>query len=144
MVDVANKAPSRRVAAAHCVVATTLEVTSIAASRRGLDPLVASRLAGIQAAKNTAQLIPLCHPLVLQDIQVEVSAHPRGVEVHSRIVTIERTGVEMEALTACSFAALTLLNALLSLDPHARIEDVAVLSKSGGTSGDWGQQVDVH
>src|ERR1700731_4872717 len=83
MVDVANKAPSRRVAAAHCVVATTLEVKSLAPSPSGLDPLVASRLAGIQAAKNTAQLIPLCHPLVLHDIQVEVSEHPRGVEVNS-------------------------------------------------------------
>jgi cyclic pyranopterin phosphate synthase len=137
MVDVGHKTPSRRVAEAHCVVVTALDINSLPVSSQGFEPVVAARLAGIHAAKNTSQLIPLCHPLSLQNISVEVLAHSRGAEVRSTVVTVDRTGVEMEALTACSFAALSLLNSLLVLDPRASIEDAEVVSKSGGASGDW-------
>jgi cyclic pyranopterin phosphate synthase len=137
MVDVADKTPTRRVAEASCVVATTWDVQSLAPSPEGFDAVVTARLAGIQAAKNTSQLIPLCHPLTLHNIGVEVSTDPRGVKVRSRVVTVERTGVEMEALVACSFTALSLLDSLLGHDHGARIEDAHVVTKSGGTSGDW-------
>ncbi|HEY5303386.1 MAG TPA: cyclic pyranopterin monophosphate synthase MoaC [Acidimicrobiales bacterium] len=137
MVDVTRKEPSRRVAEARCLVASGLDLTSMGEAGLSGDVVVLARLAGIQGAKNTANLIPLCHPLALHDVAVEVVAHPRGLEVRSRVVTVERTGVEMEALSACCVAALSLLNVLLAHDAHARIDDAAVTSKSGGTSGDW-------
>jgi cyclic pyranopterin phosphate synthase len=112
-------------------------VQSLAPSPEGFDAVVTARLAGIQAAKNTSKLIPLCHPLTLHNIGVEVSNHPRGVKVHSRVVTVERTGVEMEALVACSFTALSLMDSLLGQDHRARIENTHVVTKSGGTSGEW-------
>jgi cyclic pyranopterin phosphate synthase len=142
MVDVTGKEPTRRVAEASCVIVSSIDVTHLATSPRGHDPIVAARLAGIHAAKNTANLIPLCHPLSLHDVSVHVRNHRAGAEVYSRVVTVERTGVEMEALTACSFAALSLLNSLLELDAHAHFEDAAVISKSGGKSDDWGRRVD--
>lgn len=143
MVDVTRKEPSRRVAEARCVVASRLDLTTMGAGGLNGDVVVLARLAGIQGAKNTANLIPLCHPLALHDVAVDVVAHPRGLEVHSRVVTVERTGVEMEALSACCVAALSLLNVLLTHDENARIEDAAVTSKSGGTSGDWFRGADV-
>ena len=137
MVDVADKAPTRRIADAGCVVVTVRDPRTLATSDHELNPLTAARLAGVFAAKNTANLIPLCHPLALHDVRVEIDAHPRGAQVRTRVVTVERTGVEMEALSACSFAALSLLQALLPLDATAHIEGAVVLSKSGGSSGDW-------
>jgi cyclic pyranopterin phosphate synthase len=142
MVDVTQKEPSRRVAEARCVVVSDLDLTMIGAGGLSGDVIVLSRLAGIQGAKSTANLIPLCHPLSLHDVAVDVVAHPRGLEVRSRVATVERTGVEMEALSACCIGALSLLNVLLAHDAHARIEDAAVTSKSGGTSGDWFRNVE--
>lgn len=137
MVDVADKTPTRRVAQARCLVVSSVDPTTLGTSPDGQNPITAARLAGIFAAKNTANLIPLCHPLALHDVSVDITRHPRGVEVHARVVTVDRTGVEMEALTACSFAGLSLLNSLLALDGAARVEDAAVVSKSGGASGEW-------
>ncbi|HET9090281.1 MAG TPA: cyclic pyranopterin monophosphate synthase MoaC [Acidimicrobiales bacterium] len=141
MVDVSDKEPTRRSAQASCVVRSRVDVNSLPAGPGGLDPVFAARLAGIQAAKRTSQLIPLCHPINLNDVQVEVTSDSDGVLVRSSVVTVNRTGVEMEALTACSFAALSLLNALAAHDAQARFEDLVIERKSGGKSGDWGRQV---
>ncbi len=137
MVDVTDKTPTRRVAEARCLVVSHVDVLALAPSPSGFPPVVTARLEGIHAAKQTAELIPLCHPLALHDVAIDVVAHARGVAVTSRVVTVGRTGVEMEALTACSFAALGLLHFVLVLDPDARIEEAVVISKSGGASGDW-------
>ncbi len=141
MVDVSDKSPTRRSAQASCVVRSTVDVFSLPATASGLDPVFAARLAGIQAAKRTAQLIPLCHPLNLNDVQVEVTSEEVGVLVRSTVVTVNRTGVEMEALTACAFAALSLVNALVVLDERAAFEDLVLESKTGGKSDDWGRQI---
>lgn len=142
MVDVTPKDPTLRTAEASCLVVSHVDVVSLEPSPNGFDPVYAARLAGIQAAKRTANLIPLCHPINLNDVQVDVVAHPRGVEVRSMVVTVNRTGVEMEALTACAFAALCLVNSLVAQDPEARFEDLVLLRKSGGKSGDWGRLVE--
>jgi cyclic pyranopterin phosphate synthase len=139
LVDVADKAATRRVAEARCLLISFVDPTTLATPTDGQNPITAARLAGIFAAKNTANLIPLCHPLALHEVSVDIERHPRGAEVLSRVVTVDRTGVEMEALTACSFAALSLVNSLLHLDAGAHVEDAVILSKSGGTSGDWGR-----
>lgn len=141
MVDVSDKEPTRRSAQASCVVRSRVDVRSLPAGPGGLDPVFAARLAGIQAAKRTSELIPLCHPINLNDVQVEVMSEADSVLVRSTVVTVNRTGVEMEALTACSFAALSLLNALAAHDTQARFEDLVIERKSGGKSGDWGRQV---
>ncbi|MGC8511256.1 MAG: cyclic pyranopterin monophosphate synthase MoaC, partial [Acidimicrobiales bacterium] len=109
MVDVSGKEPTRRTAEASCVVRSHVDVLALASSPGGLDPGLAARLAGIQAAKRTSRLIPLCHPVDLDDVHVEVERREDGVTVRATAVTVNRTGVEMEALTACSFAALSLL-----------------------------------
>ncbi len=93
------------------------------------------------AAKQTAQLIPLCHPVNLDDIQVDVLINEHGVEIQSSVATVHQTGVEMEALTACAVAALSLLTSLLAVDHSARMDDLVLLRKRGGESGDWGRQV---
>jgi cyclic pyranopterin phosphate synthase len=143
MVDVTGKELTHRVAEASCVVVTSHDVASLTANDGGLDPLAGAKLAGIHAAKNTSNLIPLCHPLAVHDVVVEFRHHERGVLVYSRVVSIERTGVEMEALAACSFAALSLVNALLLRDTPASFEDLVVLSKKGGASGEWGRSLTV-
>jgi len=142
MVDVSDKEPTLRTAEASCVVNSSVDVFALESSQGGFDPIYAARLAGIQAAKKTSHLIPLCHPINLNDVQVDVVRGPRGVEVIARVVTINRTGVEMEALTACSFAALSLINALAVRDPDAGFADLVLLRKSGGKSADWGRLVD--
>ena len=142
MVDVSDKEPTRRRAQAVCVVRSRADIFSRAPDANGLDPVFAARLAGIQAAKRTSQLIPLCHPLNLNDVQVEIEPTSGGATVRAIVVTDSRTGVEMEALTACSVAALSLVNALLAEDSAARCEDLVLERKSGGRSGDWGRLVD--
>ena len=108
----------------------------------GLDAILCARIAGVAAAKKTADLIPLCHTLPLNDVDVALSFTVRGVEVTSTVTATQRTGVEMEALTACAFAALSLLDALRDADPSASIESLEVLKKEGGKSGSWGRLVD--
>jgi cyclic pyranopterin phosphate synthase len=103
----------------------------------GLDAVEGARFAGIQAAKQTALLIPLCHPIRIDRVTVDVTVDVHRVEISAVTEIVERTGVEMEALTACAVAALTLIKALFHADPEASIEDLTLWHKSGGRSGDW-------
>jgi len=142
MVDVSSKSSTRRVAQAACLVITSPSPSPAPRRDAPGQVILSARLAGIQAAKRTAELIPLCHPLALSQVHIDVADHPRGFEVRSEVVTQGQTGVEMEALTACGFAALTLAEYLLEQSPDVRIEDLVLLRKSGGKSGDWGRDVD--
>jgi cyclic pyranopterin phosphate synthase len=101
------------------------------------DALSVARLAGIMGAKQTPQLIPLCHPLMLSSVTVDLALTDESVDIVARVATTERTGVEMEALTAVSVAALTVIDMIKAVDKAAVITDVRVESKSGGRSGDW-------
>ena len=141
MVDVSSKASTRRIAEAACLVITPTGPGDGELRVASSDVSASARLAGIHAAKRTADLIPLCHPLSLSQVQVDISVHARGYEVTSRVVTQGPTGVEMEALTACGFAALTLVNALVGDYPEVHVVDLVLLRKSGGKSGDWGREV---
>ena len=143
MVDVSDKPTTRRSATAGCLILTSADLSSRGSGSDGLEMIHSARLAGILAAKRTALLIPLCHPLNLDDIQVEVSATAGGVEIRSSVTTVHQTGVEMEALTACAVTALSLLTSLLATDRHARMEDLVLLKKSGGRSGDWGRETSI-
>jgi cyclic pyranopterin phosphate synthase len=139
MVDVSKKAPTRRTSHASCLIVTDVDLTG--RTFEELDPVHASRIAGILAAKQTATLIPLCHPLNISDVQVDVVPVTNGLEVQAKIVTVDQTGVEMEALVACAMTALSIVSSLLSEDPSAHVEDLVLLKKSGGKSGDWGRLV---
>lgn len=136
MVDVGGKLATRRRAVAQC------EVRLSAAARRALrdgsakgDTLAAARLAGIQAAKRTWELIPLCHPLPLSHLAVELQPMRGGLRVRAIAETTGPTGVEMEALTAASVAALTLYDMLKAIDKGMRIENLHLVEKVGGKSG---------
>jgi len=142
MVDVSDKGSTKRSATASCTVLTTIDLAARTSAPDELHVITSARLAGILAAKSTAQLIPLCHPLNLDDVQVEIVAVAQGAEIRSSVATMRSTGVEMEALTACSIAALNLLTSLVADDPFARMNDLVVLQKSGGKSGDWGRHVE--
>lgn len=139
MVDVSKKTPTRRTSHASCLIVTDVDVTG--QTFEELDPVHASRIAGILAAKQTATLIPLCHPLNISDVQVDVVPVTKGLEIQARIVTVDQTGVEMEALVACAMTALSIVSSLLNEDPSAHVEDLVLLKKSGGKSGDWGRLV---
>jgi cyclic pyranopterin phosphate synthase len=141
MVDISSKAVTRRIAQASCLVVVGRDRRGRETSSGGFNVVQSAKLAGIQAAKRTAELIPLCHPLSLSNVRVDIDEHPRGFAVNSEVVTDGRTGVEMEALTACSYAALALVNAFVEDDPEAHVEDLVLLRKSGGKSGDWGRAV---
>jgi cyclic pyranopterin phosphate synthase len=140
MVDVSAKEPTRREAVAGGQV--RMLRTTLTAIERGNAPkgdvLGTARLAGILAAKQTAHLIPLCHPLPLQKIEVQLIADETlpGYQIRSTVVTIAKTGVEMEALTAVSVAALTLYDMAKALEKGMVIEQIRLLSKTGGKSGD--------
>ncbi len=139
MVDVGDKPAAGRRAAAEATVSVSTETLDLI-FEGGLpkgDAVVTARLAGIMAAKKTAELIPLCHPLSISDAAVEVSRSESGVRITASVRTIDRTGVEMEALTAASVAALALYDMIKGIERGARIENVRLLSKSGGRSGDW-------
>ncbi|MCX7683696.1 MAG: cyclic pyranopterin monophosphate synthase MoaC [Acetobacteraceae bacterium] len=140
MVDVAAKAETDRVAIARCRVVmapATLEKIREGGMGKG-DVLGVARIAGIMGAKRTADLIPLCHPLMLTKVSVEFTLHaPDTVEVEATVRTLGRTGVEMEALTACAVAALTIYDMCKAVDRGMRIEDMRLVHKSGGKSGTW-------
>jgi cyclic pyranopterin phosphate synthase len=139
MVDVGDKAVTRRRAVARATVHTTAEVArSIAdgSSKKG-DVLAVARVAGIQAAKRTSELIPLCHPLALTKVAVELTVGTTSIAVEATVETTGQTGVEMEALTAASVAALTVYDMCKSADRSMTITDVALWEKSGGKSGDY-------
>jgi cyclic pyranopterin phosphate synthase len=143
MVDVSSKPRTLRKAWAHCLVVTDVKLANVERRHDGLNVEHAARVAGVLAAKRTADVIPLCHSLHLSDVNVELVEGESGVEVSSSVVATESTGVEMEALVACAYAALSLLDSLHVLDPQARIDDLVLLKKEGGKSGSWGRLVDV-
>ena len=142
MVDVSRKRRSLRKAWARCLVVTEAKLANLERRHDSLDATHAARVAGVLAAKRTAEIIPLCHTLHLSDVNVEVTERDDGVEVSSSVIATESTGVEMEALTACAFAALSILDSLQVLDPDARIDDLVLLKKEGGKSGSWGRDVE--
>jgi cyclic pyranopterin phosphate synthase len=139
MVDVSPKAETAREAAAEAVVLMSAAARRAIRSRRVAkgDPLQTARLAGIQAAKRTADLIPLCHQLPLTHADVSIEATPRGYRITARASTFGRTGVEMEALVAASVAALTLYDMLKAVDRAMTIGPVRLLEKRGGRSGHY-------
>jgi cyclic pyranopterin phosphate synthase len=141
MVDVADKAVTWRVAAASCrvVVGPKVFPLLLKGSLPKGDVWAAARLAGIMAAKNTAQLIPLCHPLPLTGIDIQFTPEPEhwAVSIEARVKTQARTGVEMEALTAAAVAALTIYDMCKAVDRGLIIQDLLLLEKSGGASGDY-------
>ena len=141
MIDVSAKQPSERRARARARVrmsAETARAVAAGGAPKG-DVLGVARLAGIQAAKQTGNLIPLAHPLPLSFVDVEASVDTeRGaVELVAEARTVDRTGVEMEAMTACAVAALTVYDMVKGLERGVEVESVALLEKSGGRSGEW-------
>lgn len=137
MVDVSGKPATRREAVARAFVALTHEVLDALPRNPKGNPLEVARFAGIQAAKKTADLIPMCHPLPLSFVDVMAEVVAGGVEIHATAATTAGTGVEMEALTAASVAALTVYDMCKALDKGIRIERIGLERKSGGKSGDW-------
>lgn len=144
MVDVTDKAVTRREARAQAVLVTTEEVVAKIAdgSLPKGEALGTARLAGIMGAKQTSALIPLCHPLPLTKLAVDLEPSGDRVRIVATAVTTGVTGVEMEALTAASIAALTLYDMIKAVDNRAVITDVCVLAKSGGKSGDWTREAE--
>ena len=139
MVDVSAKPVTSRVATARCRVtmqAETLAVIRGGTAKKG-DVLGTARLAGIMAAKRTSELLPLCHPLPIDAVQVELEADGLAVEISATVRTTGRTGVEMEALTAASVAALTVYDMCKAIDRGMRVEDLRVVFKEGGASGTY-------
>ncbi len=139
MVDVTDKVPTARTAVAAGTVHTTAEVIALITSG-GLpkgDALATARVAGILAAKRTSDLIPLCHPLALTGVDVDFAVGGSEIELTASVRTTDRTGVEMEALTAVSVAALTVYDMIKAVDPAARLEGIRVLRKEGGKTGLW-------
>jgi cyclic pyranopterin monophosphate synthase len=139
MVDVSDKAVTTREAVARGAVrvsATARRLVRAGQIKKG-DPLQAARLAGIMAAKRTSELIPLCHPLPLSHAHVEIVATARGFAIEARVRTAAQTGVEMEALTAVAVAALTIYDMVKAVDKTMVIEDICLVEKRGGKSGDY-------
>ncbi len=137
MVDVTAKDASHRRAVARCRVNMESETASAIASgaiSKG-DVLAVARVAGIQAAKQTAHLLPLCHPLLVGSVYVNFRIEDAYVEIAAQVDTVDRTGVELEALTACSMAALTIYDMCKSIDRSMTIDGVALWEKTGGRSG---------
>jgi len=141
MVDVGEKAPTRREALASGYVRmdkATLDIIRKGDAKKG-DVLGTARLAGIMAAKRTHELIPLCHPLLLSKVTVDLTPDPAlpGVHVRALAKVAGQTGVEMEALTAVSVACLTIYDMVKAVDRFMTIEGIGMVEKSGGKSGDW-------
>lgn len=137
MVDVSDKAATRREAVAEAFVELSDAVLAALPNNPKGNPLEVARFAGIQAAKQTATLIPMCHPLALTFVDVEGTVVAGGVRIRATAATSAGTGVEMEAMVAASIAALTVYDMTKALDKGIRIREVALLSKSGGKSGDY-------
>lgn len=141
MVDVSDKAETSRRAVAQAVLRTRPDVLAmiVAGDLPKGDALAVARVAGIMGAKKTPELIPLCHPLPLSKLTVDFfpDTASGSIRIEASVTTRGVTGVEMEALTAASVTALTLYDMTKAVDKHASIEDIKVLAKSGGKSGDW-------
>jgi cyclic pyranopterin phosphate synthase len=137
MVDVSAKPPTIREARASALVVMTPEVLNALSRNPKGDPFETARLAGIMAAKKTSELIPLCHPLPLSHIDVELRQCENGIAISSTAKTTAETGVEMEALVAASVAALTVYDMCKALDKGIEIREIVLEKKSGGKSGDY-------
>lgn len=140
MVDISGKDDSRRVAVAEGVVRlapATVELIRSHGLAKG-DVLVVARVAGILAAKQTPALIPMCHPILLTDVQIELELQDQAVLIEARVSTVGKTGAEMEALTAVAAAALTVYDMCKAVDREMVVEGVRVRAKTGGKS-DWSQ-----
>jgi cyclic pyranopterin monophosphate synthase len=137
MVDVSAKAATRREAVASAFVELNDAVLAALPQNPKGNPLEVARFAGIQAAKRTSELIPMCHPLALSFIDVQAAVVAGGVEIRATAATVSGTGVEMEAMTAASIAALTVYDMTKALDKGIRIREIVLLSKTGGKSGDY-------
>lgn len=142
MVDVSAKPiTARRACAAGRVL---LSAAAVAALRGGDvpkgDAIAVARIAGLQAAKRTPDLIPLAHPVAVHGVEVDLAIADDGVEITARVLTADRTGIEMEALTCVAVAALALVDMIKAVDRFARITDIRVTAKSGGRSGDWREE----
>ena len=139
MVDVSAKPVTAREATAAGRVLVSAEVIDLLRGRgvpKG-DAVAVARIAGIAGAKRTPDLVPLCHPIALHGVTVDVEVTDESVEITATARTADRTGVEMEALTAVTVAGLTMIDMVKSVDPRASITDVRLLRKSGGKSGEW-------
>jgi len=137
MVDVSAKSPTRREAVAEAFVELNDAVLAALPRNPKGDHLEVARFAGIQAAKKTSDLIPMCHPLPLSFVDVEATVVTGGIQIRATAATLAGTGVEMEAMTAASLAALTIYDMTKALDKGIVIREVKLLSKSGGKSGDY-------
>ncbi|MFE9425156.1 cyclic pyranopterin monophosphate synthase MoaC [Kitasatospora sp. NPDC006697] len=139
MVDVSEKSTTVRTAVAAGRVAVSPTVVELLRGEgvpKG-DALAVARIAGIMGAKKTPELVPLCHPIAISGVTVDLAVTDTAVEITATVRTADRTGVEMEALTAVAVAGLTVIDMVKAVDKAAAIEDVRVLSKTGGKSGDW-------
>lgn len=139
MVDVSGKDITVRTATAAGRVDVSAEVVRLLrdeALPKG-DALAVARIAGIMAAKRTPDLVPLCHPIALHGVEVDLHVDDGGVEIRATVRTADRTGVEMEALTSVVVAGLAFVDMVKAVDPAAVISDVRVLTKTGGKTGDW-------
>lgn len=139
MVDVSDRDITTRTATATGKVLLSSQVVGMLRDNsvpKG-DVLSTARIAGIMGAKKTSELIPLCHPLAIHGVDVELTTVDSGVEISATVKTVDRTGVEMEALTAVSIAALTVIDMVKAIDPGAVITDVGVQKKDGGRNGLW-------
>jgi cyclic pyranopterin phosphate synthase len=137
MVDVGGKTDTRRTARAHAFVRIKPDVLRKLPENPKGNPLEVARFAGIQAAKRTSELIPMCHPLMLSHVDVEVKIENEGVRIIASAALNGATGVEMEALTAATIAALTVYDMTKALDKSIEIQDVYLIEKTGGKSGDF-------
>lgn len=139
MIDVGEKEKTERIAVATAFLSMKPETVKLLRSgkiEKG-DPIEAARLAAVMAAKKTPDLIPLCHPIALTSVRCRIEIQAKGVAISVEVKTKDRTGVEMEALTAASTAALTIYDMLKSVDRGMRVERLQLEAKSGGRSGDW-------
>ncbi|WP_030235494.1 cyclic pyranopterin monophosphate synthase MoaC [Streptomyces sp. NRRL S-350] len=139
MVDVSEKATTARTAVAAGRVKVSPKVVELLRGEgvpKG-DALAVARIAGIMGAKKTPDLVPLCHPIAVSGVKVDLAVADDAVEITATVRTADRTGVEMEALTAVAVAGLTVIDMVKAVDKAAAIESVRVLSKTGGKSGDW-------
>ena len=139
MVDVTAKTVTARTATARGRVEVSAEVVALLRGEgvpKG-DAIAVARIAGIMATKRTPDLIPLCHPLAIGGVEVDLVVADDAVAIEATVRTADRTGVEMEALTAVSVAALTVVDMVKAVDKLARITDIEIVAKSGGKSGDW-------
>ena len=144
MVDVSGKDVTVRTATATGRVRVSPDVVALlrgAGVPKG-DALAVARIAGIQAAKRTPDLVPLCHPIAIHGVEVDLVVSDDGVDISATVRTADRTGVEMEALTCVAVAGLTLVDMVKAVDRAATITDVQVVHKSGGRSGEWRRTAD--